>query len=403
MNKARIYTKVALQHFSEMNKMLFLEGPRQVGKTTIAAALQPHFQDYHYLNWDISGDQAIILSGADAVAEHMELVVAKSQKSLVVFDEIHKFSRWQTFVKGFFDKYHQYANILVTGSTQLGFYRRGGDSMMGRYFPCRVHPFSVAECITPDLLENTIRSPKRIALEAFEQLYQFGGFPEPLLQANTRFSNRWQNLWHQQLFKTDLREVSRIQELAQIELLAKMLSQQTGQLVTYSNLAKLVQVSVPTIKHWIQQLSSLHYCFVIQPWSSNISRALIKQPKVYCWNWSEISDPGARFENFIASHLLKAVQFWTDYGFGQFGLYFIRDTSKRELDFVVTKDNIPWFLVEAKVSDKRLSKNLGYFQQATGAKHAFQVVLDLDYIDKNCFDYDQPVVVSAKTFLSQLV
>ena len=131
---------------------------------------------------------------------------------------------------------------------------------------------------------------------------------------------------------------------------------------------------------------------------------MVKQPKVYLWDWSEIKDPGARLENFVASHLLKAVHFWTDYGLGEYELYFLRDKEQREVDFLVTKNKKPWFLVEVKSSEKAaLSKALYYFQQQTGAAHAFQVVFDLPGIHKNCFSFTTPIRVPVQTLLSQLV
>ena len=205
------------------------------------------------------------------------------------------------------------------------------------------------------------------------------------------------------LFKEDLRDLTRIQDLGQIELLAKLLVRQVGQLVDYTSLANAVKVSSPTVQRWIKTLVSLYYCFTIQPWSRNISKSLLKQPKVYLWDWTITSDPGARNENFIASHLLKATQFWTDAGFGDFGLYYLRDTTKREVDFLVTKDDKPWFLVEVKTSGKGLSPSLYYFQQQTKAPYAFQVILEQPFIDRDCFIEGPPIEVPARTFLSQLV
>ncbi len=172
----------------------------------------------------------------------------------------------------------------------------------------------------------------------------------------------------------------------------------------YSNLANKIRASVDSIKRWIQILESFYYCFTIKPWTKNITRSLLKEPKIYLWDWSEIDETGPRTENFIASHLLKAINFWTDSGLGKFELYFIRDKNQREVDFIVTKNNKPWFLVEAKHSHNApLSENLAYFQKQTKALHAFQVAYDMDYVDIDCFSCSSPIIVPAKTFLSQLV
>lgn len=186
--------------------------------------------------------------------------------------------------------------------------------------------------------------------------------------------------------------------------MVKILKKQAGQATNYSSIANAVKVSSNTVSRWINVLQSLYFCFTIKPWSKNVKRSLIKEPKVYLWDWSEVQDPGARYENFIACHLLKATHFWTDYGLGEFELHFLRDKEKRAVDFLVTRDGKPWFLVEAKLSNnQRISPALHYFQEQTQSPHAFQVVYNLPFHEKNCFDYKKPIIVSAQAFLSQLV
>jgi predicted AAA+ superfamily ATPase len=139
-----------------------------------------------------------------------------------------------------------------------------------------------------------------------------------------------------------------------------------------------VRVTVPTIQRWISVLEQVYYCYVIRPWTQNISRSLIKEPKIYLWDWSMCTDIGARHENFVASHLLKAVHFWTDVGLGVFDLHFIRTKEKEEVDFLVTKNAEPWILIEVKTSSNAsLSKTLQEFQKHLGCPFAFQVVFDL--------------------------
>jgi predicted AAA+ superfamily ATPase len=320
-----------------------------------------------------------------------------------MFDEIHKYPDWKNYLKGFFDTYKNKVDVLVTGSARLDIYRKGGDSLMGRYFPYRVHPLTVAELISPLPLEALIREPADMPQETFNQLITYGGFPDPYLHANRRFSNRWSRLRQQQLLHEDIRSLAQLQEIAELEKLLMILESYAGQQLNYSNFSKHLQVTQPTIKRWIQTLSDFYFCFRIQPWSTNIVRSLIKEPKLYLWDWSLIQDIGARHENFIASHLLKAVHYWTDHGLGEFDLYYLRDLDKREVDFCVTRDSEPWFLVEVKTSAAEpLSPTLQYYQEKTGARHAFQVVIDLPHVQKDCFSENQAVKVPASTFLSQL-
>lgn len=400
----RLYESLIAEHFSKHRQMAFLAGPRQVGKTTIAKWAQSLVQAFYYLNWDNTDHQRLILSGPAKVAEFLGLTTLKNQPSLVVFDELHKYSRWKQFLKGFFDTYGDQIKIIVTGSNKFDIYKRIGDSLMGRYLLYRVHPVSTAEYISAKLSPTEIKQPKELAKNQFDNLFKFGGFPEPLLKADERFERQWQQLRYQQTFHDDIRGLTHIHEIAQLELLAQLIKNYSGQLINYSQLALEVNVSVPTIKRWLTSLSSFYYCFAIKPWHKNVSRSLLKQPKIYLWDWSLISEPGARFENFIAAHLLKAINYWHDCGFGQFELYFLRDKEQREVDFLVTKNNKPWFIIEAKNSHKTaLSSALYYFQELLNIPHAFQVALDLPYINKDCFEHKKPIIVPAITFLSQLI
>jgi predicted AAA+ superfamily ATPase len=163
-------------------------------------------------------------------------------------------------------------------------------------------------------------------------------------------------------------------------------------------------VAGTTIERWLGVLQQFFYCFIIRPWSKNISRSLLKEPKVFLWNWADIEDEGARFENFVALHLLKATQLWMDLGLGEYALYYLRDKEKNEVDFCVIKNGLPWFLVEVKLSAKQgISKALYHFQKQTKAAHAFQVVRDMDFVDEDCFAHHDPIKVPALTFLSQLL
>ena len=218
------------------------------------------------------------------------------------------------------------------------------------------------------------------------------------------FFTKWQQMVNMLLFREDIRDLTNIQEIQQLELLSIILKNQAGSLVNLSKLAQKVQVSVMTIKRWLETLEQFFYCFQIKPWTTNINRSLLKEPKIYLWNWALITEEGSRFENFVACHLLKAVHFWTDVGIGKFDLYFLRDKDKNEVDFLVTRDDQPWFLAEAKLSSHQgISKSLYQFQEKTRAKHAFQITWNEPYVDEDCFIHDKPIIVPAQTFLSQLI
>ena len=385
-------------------QMLFLAGPRQVGKTTISESAAELTDDWYYFNWDIKEHRTIIIQGPQTLGNQLQIERARVQKPIIVFDEIHKYSKWKIFLKGFFDLYKGKVHIIVTGSAKLDVYEAGGESLMGRYFPYRVHPLSIAECRRKVPSDTEISPPQRIEENDFEILWKYGGYPEPFLKRNDKFYTKWKSTRYKQLFEEDIRDLTHIHEVAQLELLAQLLTHQAGQLLNYQNLANKIDVSVNTVRRWIAVLERLYYCFLIRPWTKNVTRSLIKEPKLFLWDWSSIEENGARAENFVASHLIKAVHFWTDRGLGKYKLYFIRDKEKREVDFLVTKNQKPWFLIEVKhSSNSGISKHLYRFQKQLKTDHAFQVNVMDEFVNVDCFSYHEPVIVPAKTLLSQLV
>lgn len=396
--RPRFYASLLRDHFQRNRQMALVSGPRQVGKTTACRTLGGT-----YLNWDNQDDRRIFLKGPRALAERLELDRLRSEPPFVVLDELHKDSKWKALLKGFFDTYGERARVLVTGSSRLDVFRRGGDSLMGRYLLYRMHPWSVAECVRVEIPQQEIRPPVAIPTEDWDALLTHGGFPEPFLRRDLRFTRRWRSLRMDQLAKGDLREVTRVQELGAMETLMHILAERSGQQLIYANLATELGVAVDTVKRWVDLLGRLHYGFLVRPWFTNVTKALRKEPKWFLRDWSGLMDEGARAETLVACHLLKAVEGWTDLGFGDFELRYLRDKQKREVDFLVVKDQKPWFLVEVKTSDTRLSPSLAHFQSQTGAPHAFQTVLTLPFEAVDCFTTHRPAVVPAQALLSQLL
>lgn len=395
----RIYQDDLNEHFREGSEMAFIAGPRQVGKTTVARIFH---NNSTYLNWDNEEHRRLILNGPGSVADHIGL----QESPVIIFDEIHKYPHWKIFLKGFYDTFAHHTNmrIIVTGSARLDIYRKGGDSLMGRYFLYRMHPLSVSEIISPTpATDNPIKAPAAISDKHWDNLCQFGGFPQPFTRGNRRFYNKWKGSRLSQIFREDIFDVSKVQEIRLVEILAEFITQQSGQLASYASLARKIRASEDSIRRWLGILESLYYCFAVRPWHRNITRSLRKEPKYYLWDWAMVNDTGARNENMTACHLLKAVHHWTDIGLGNFELFFLRTKDKREVDFLVSRDETPWFIVEVKTTKSTLSKNLAYFQKATGAQHAFQVTINQPYAAADCFSVPYPINVPARTFLSQLV
>ncbi len=356
-------------HRDLAQKMVFLAGPRQVGKTTLAQYLgNQEYSRFQYLNWDNAQDRRTIReSRFDARAR------------LLIFDELHKYRQWKNHIKGIFDTHRDRFQILVTGSARLDLYRRGGDSLQGRYHHYRLHPFSVAELLG---LQNALLPPKELTFpestaasrKAFAALWERGGFPEPLFTLDARDIRRWRNERLERLIKEDIRDVEMVRDLSALQILGDILPAKVGSLLSLNALRGDLQVTHKTIALWVEVLERFYYHFRIYPFASTRIKSLRKEPKLYLWDWSQLEDSGKRLENIVASHLLKAVHYLTDVEGYRAELSFLRDVEGREADFLVTIDRKPWFVVEVKDSDAQVSKSLRYFQERLRIPFAFQVV-----------------------------
>lgn len=402
----RLYQSLFQKHLEDHRQMLFVMGPRQAGKTTVAQLMSEARLKSFYFNWDNVNDREKIIQGPNVIAKAIGLGSLSEEKPLVIFDEIHKFKNWRDFLKGFYDSYPSKCDIVVTGSAKLDVFSRGGDSLMGRYFPFHFHPLSLAEIVDRgcNLKSEYWPQPRPVKAEDFEALWHFGGYPDPYLKQSEAYSRRWTKLRSQQLFSEDIRDLTRIQDIDRVEVLAEKIKQQVGALTSYQSLSRQLRVSDNTIRNWLSTLKSLYYCFAITPWSKNVSRSLLKEPKYYLWDWSLCLDDGTRAENMVALHLLKAVHYWNDVGLGHYRLHFIRDKEKREVDFVIVKNDKPWMLIEVKLSpNKGISSSLRHFYEKLAPEFGFQVVLNMDFVAKSCFGDKGILMVPLKTFLSQLV
>lgn len=334
------------------SKMVFIGGPRQVGKTTLALSFlsEPNAKSPAYFNWDDISDRPKLLRGEFPPSE-----------KIIILDEIHKFARWRNLVKGFFDKNKGELSFLITGSARLDYYSKGGDSLQGRYHYYRLHPFSLGELDAKPTKDN------------LDLLLTFGGFPEPLFKAEEKFWRRWQRERLHRVIYDDIRDLESVKEISLLELLASELPNRVGSPLSVKNLKELLQVAHETVERWLKIFERMYYCFRIPPYGPPKVRAVRKEQKLYLWDWSLIEEPGPRFENFIASQLLKYCQFIEDTEGYRMELRFLRDTDKREIDFVVLKDRKPMFAVECKTGDKDVSPSIYYFKERVQIPKFYQV------------------------------
>jgi uncharacterized protein len=357
-------------------KMVWLAGPRQVGKTTLAQGVLAGDDRGVYLNFDNRHDRREIRQAR-----------WPGRQALVVLDELHKWRGWKRWLKGEYDKHRQDTRFLVTGSARLDVYRRGGDSLQGRYHHYRLHPFSIAESenasrrrrVAPGEAPAVARGPRG----TLDTLLRFGGFPEPFLAASDRVHRRWQKDRLDRVFREDVRDLEAVRDLVAIEHLADLLPGRVGSPLSLNALREDLEVSHRALTHWMEVLERLYHVFRIRPFEGRRVRSLRRMPKAYLWDWSLVAPPAARFENLVASHLLKFVHDLQDVEGHRVDLHYLRDRAGHELDFLVTADGRPWFAVEAKLSDLDIDPSIRYFQQRLKIPFVYQVVLESrrDFID----------------------
>ena len=362
MDIPRYLTKSILKDALADRKMAFISGPRQVGKTCLAR--QCIKSPDNYFNWDISEFK---LNWIRSPIKSIE----KINKGPVVFDELHKYPHWKNSLKGLYDQVGKEIPIIVTGSARLDLYKKGGDSLLGRYIPYRLHPLTVAE--RPDRQSHPDELEPGKINYPLNDLAVCSGFPEPLLSGSSTKARRWSRLRLEQLVREDIRDFKNIRNIELIKVLIELLPARVGNPLSLNSLREDLQVAYATIRDWMTSLCHLYICFMVQPYSRDIARAITKESKCYLYDWLPVADTGALLENIVAIHLLKACHFWTDLAYGVFELCYIRTKEKEEVDFCLVRDGRPWMLVECKSQSTNVSKTLIKFSLKFPHATAFQL------------------------------
>lgn len=328
-------------------KMVFLGGPRQVGKTTLSKHILNNNQT-GYLNWDN--------------VEHREKILKQNlpPSKLWVFDEIHKYKGWRNYLKGLYDVLGAKHQILVTGSGKLDFYRYGGDSLQGRYHYLRLHPLSVAEL--------NISSAKD-----FQLLLNLSGFPEPFFEQSEIEAKRWSREYRHRLIQEDVLNLERVDDLGQLELLMLRLPSLVGSPLSINALREDLQVSHKAVSNWLNIFERLYAIFRISPFGAAKIRAVKKEQKHYHFDWTLVDDPSYRFENLVASHLLKWIHYLADTQGRDLELRYFRDVDGREVDFIVTEKKKILWAIECKWDDSDITKSLNYFKTRFPDCEAWQI------------------------------
>lgn len=375
----RYLTPELLRLMAQERKMAFVAGPRQVGKTTLVRhLLERAGQAGNYFNWDVESHRKAVLRDPESF-----WTPPRAARARIALDEIHKYPRWKRFLKGLYDAAGARTDILVTGSGRLDVYQRGGDSLLGRYGLYRLHPFTLGELLSrgdgpvfePKELWKRIRDehPLPGANEALARLERFTGFPEPLFSGSESRLRRWRRGRHHLVIREDLRDLTRIRDIGLVETLASLLPERVGSPLSLNALSEDLGVAFGSVRTWVEALGRLYYLFELRPYAGRLTRTLRREAKVYLFDFSEIQEPGARFENLVALHLLKLRDAWNDWGLGDYELHYVRDKEKREADFLLTESGRPYLLLETKLSARDVSPSLLYFRERLKPVHTVQL------------------------------
>jgi len=348
-------------------RMVFLAGARRVGKTTLGQMIGQSYPNHVYMNWEIPEDRTRMIRNPTFFEEAER---RDESTPLVMFDEINRHRGWRRYLKGAYDRVEGDYQFLAVGSSRLDYPQRRGDSLAGRYYLLHLWPFTQAELGCANLKpEAFFDNPQLVSMERhselrtlWQTLSEQSGFPEPFLAGRKTSYRRWSAAYAEQLIREDIRDLTAVKGIAELETLYHLLPAQVGRLLSVPGLAQGLQVAYNTIRSWLMTLQRFFVIFSVSPWSRDVPRAIREGEKIYLWDGPRVRDAEARFENMVALELCRAVSNWNEMGYGRFSLNSIRTKDQQEVDFVLSDDGRPVLLVDARAQEHQPSAALVKFQ-----------------------------------------
>ncbi len=397
MEISHVISQWALNQIFLHNRMSFICGPRQIGKTTLVRRhLEQIGQSGNYHNWDSLTLKQNFASNPLFFIENISQPLKAGthlpaeDREWVVLDEIHKYPQWKNILKGYYDEWKDCIHFVITGSARLDYFRHSGDSLVGRYFLFKMNPLHPND-LTGVILDRDsawhpnspgiiFDEPDESFRDATDHLYHLTGFPEPAHVGTKEFYERWKNNHISLITSEDVRDLSKVENIQKLQTLVFLLPERVGSPLSLNNLKNTLGCAHASVQNWLEVLKKVYVLFDVAPYSAHIARAVRKERKFFFWDWGLLEDTGKRFENFVAVQLKRAVSAWTEWGKGDFNLLYVRTKDGREVDFIITEKQKPLLLIECKRGDKTLSHNLRYFRDRIKVHLAFQVIETPGYL-----------------------
>ncbi len=384
--------------------MRFVAGPRQSGKTTLAHKfLKDNHMEKLYFNWDYRETRVAYQKDSEFYQQAL-LNVQPSKTPWICFDEIHKYPKWKNILKETYDKHGQLYQFIITGSAKLDMFRKSGDSLVGRYFLFRLFPLVLNEITgrnkpqNDHLLSVEEFLNKRLSLVKYDQnimkvLLKFSGFPDPFLAQKEAFHKKWRNTYIDRLIHEDLREISQVADLENVSRLMLLLPEKTGSPLSVNSLRNDMLASYNALKNYLSLLELTYITFMVETYSKSIARSIKKERKLYFFDWTYVTDPAKRFENYVAVELKAMIEIWNDLGH-DFELYYLRTKDGKESDFLLLKDKKPWLIIEVKFSKQKIERHHYLSAKKLGHIPILQIVWENNIAEK----YENSYQVSASRF-----
>jgi hypothetical protein len=368
--------------------VVLIHGARQTGKSTLVKEISGNEFPAKYLTFDDTG----ILSAAQ---NNPQGFVSGYPENLII-DEVQRVPEIFPEIKNIVDKKRKAGKFILTGSANVLLLPKVSESLAGRIEILNLFPLSQSEISSADknfideLFSDTFK-PLRSIKEKNDLVNKAvtGGFPEMLVRKDRARQNAWFKSYITAILQRDVRDIANIEKLNELPKLLKLFASRAGTLLNFAELSRSAVIPQTTLKRYVALLEAVFMIHLLPAWSGNLSKRLIKTPKLYLNDTGLLShligfesdrtfpDPlswGRLLENFVFSELLKQST-WSK---NNLSLYHFRSASGQEIDFIIERSDGKLVAVEVKATAKITSSDfnkINIFAEETGTKFLRGVVL----------------------------